>query len=518
MHHLDRPLDTKWHWNAPLFPVNVPLTYKPATYRILVADDDRMTLKMISDTLRAGGYTVIPVKNGRAAVKAFQKYRPDVVMLDVFMPKLDGLEACREIKSDRRGGLVPIMMVTSRTDEKLIRIAFATGATDYLRKPFDPDLLRQKVGKLLSIRDLWVQLYNATERLRTVLDTVGVGMFMVDAAGCPMFVNPHAEQVLGWSCSELAGCNMMDVLLPKDHPSRRQAGAVDTYLQTISKLFVDRTPLDETFVTKGGDRIHVSFVSSAFFSGNGEWEGAVVAFQDMTERFREEKRIKDDLLLATRVQQSMLPADYLGKDFMIRGFSEPCSEINGDSYGFFVSPGTPRTVFGYVVDVMGHGMSTVLQGAALHALMNGVAQRRDEPLTHRLRYLNKMALPYFKDHDSYAAAIIFELNLDARRLDLVSAGINFVGCQTQKVCGVVEIPGFPIGAVEEVGTFAFSPAKFAVKPGDVFYFMSDGMLDLVGESFFSTRVPFEDAYTALRESSRKIPKTDDATALVLVVK
>lgn len=114
--------------------------------KILLADDDRDLVDMLRYVFQRDGYTVTTVLDGEAALRSFQVEAPDLIVLDILMPKRSGLDVLREI---RRASKVPIIMLTSLGDEESTVNALDAGADDYLAKPFRPRELRARVKSLL---------------------------------------------------------------------------------------------------------------------------------------------------------------------------------------------------------------------------------------------------------------------------------------------------------------------------------------------------------------------------------
>src|SRR5580700_9890467 len=100
---------------------------------ILVADDEPQIRRVMRATLTSYGYTIVEARDGQEALEKFRSERPELVILDMNMPVLDGLQACREI---RASSSVPIIMLTVRSAEKDKVLALDAGADDYIVKPF----------------------------------------------------------------------------------------------------------------------------------------------------------------------------------------------------------------------------------------------------------------------------------------------------------------------------------------------------------------------------------------------
>ena len=107
----------------------------PLHNKILIADDDAEMLETLSNMLEGEGYTVIRAENGLEAVELARKELPALVMLDIHMPKMDGLKACKEIKSDQVTRGVPVVMLTVEGSIKEIQQAISYGAKTYITKP-----------------------------------------------------------------------------------------------------------------------------------------------------------------------------------------------------------------------------------------------------------------------------------------------------------------------------------------------------------------------------------------------
>ena len=114
--------------------------------RVLVADDDPDITEIISFSLRRHGYQVLTARNGQEALDLAQRDRPDVVILDVMMPRVDGFEVCRRL---RLAGRTPIIMLTAKDEENDKVFGLDVGADDYLTKPFSHKELLARIRAVL---------------------------------------------------------------------------------------------------------------------------------------------------------------------------------------------------------------------------------------------------------------------------------------------------------------------------------------------------------------------------------
>ena len=119
--------------------------------KIMVVDDDEDFTKLYKSTLSAAGYEVSIVNKSTAAVEMAYLVKPDIFVLDLMMPELDGFQLCRMLKADPLFKRTPVIIVTALNDEDNKRIAFGAGANSYLGKPFRVDDLKEMIKELLDI-------------------------------------------------------------------------------------------------------------------------------------------------------------------------------------------------------------------------------------------------------------------------------------------------------------------------------------------------------------------------------
>ncbi|MBI1774226.1 MAG: response regulator [Proteobacteria bacterium] len=122
--------------------------------RILVVDDNEANRDILETRLKAQGYEVVQAEDGEAALTAVSEHRPDLVLLDVMMPKIDGVEVCRRLKADATLPFTPIILVTAKADSKDVVVGLEAGADEYLTKPVDQAALVARVRSTLRLKAL----------------------------------------------------------------------------------------------------------------------------------------------------------------------------------------------------------------------------------------------------------------------------------------------------------------------------------------------------------------------------
>jgi two-component system phosphate regulon response regulator PhoB len=148
---------------------------KAASKNILVADDEPDVLHLVMSNLKAAGFTVTGVGDGAAALEAARQAPPAVLVLDLMLPGMPGLEVCRALKKDKATAGIPIIMLTAKADEIDRIVGFELGADDYMTKPFSPRELVLRVQALLR-RSAEPEVKDA--------DELKLGTIRIDKARC----------------------------------------------------------------------------------------------------------------------------------------------------------------------------------------------------------------------------------------------------------------------------------------------------------------------------------------------
>jgi CheY-like chemotaxis protein len=118
--------------------------------KILIAEDERDIRELVSFSLQFGGFVVVQATNGAEAVEQAQKEMPDLILMDVRMPRMTGYEACRQMKSIPDIRDIPVVFLSAKGQESEIQTGLEAGAEEYILKPFAPDELVKQVQMVLA--------------------------------------------------------------------------------------------------------------------------------------------------------------------------------------------------------------------------------------------------------------------------------------------------------------------------------------------------------------------------------
>lgn len=217
-------------------------------HHVLVVDDEEDLLELVRYNLSKEGHRVSCVTTGDEALKAVRRQPPDLIVLDLMLPMIDGLEVCRRLKGDSKTRDIPIIMLTAKSEEGDMIAGLERGADDYVTKPFSPRVLAARVKALLRRKD--------AERHAEMEATVAVGELEihpgrheVTLAGQPLVLTYTEFALLhflakrpGWAYSRT---QIVDAVKGEDYPVtersvdvqvaglRKKLGSFGSYIETV---------------------------------------------------------------------------------------------------------------------------------------------------------------------------------------------------------------------------------------------------------------------------------------------
>ncbi|MBQ1396236.1 MAG: response regulator transcription factor [Eubacterium sp.] len=215
-------------------------------YRILLADDERKIRETLAAYLGAKGFSVRTCADGREAADAAVEERFDLVILDVMMPVMDGIAACREIKAIRD---VPVLFLTALGTEEGMLAGFAAGGDDYIVKPFPLPVLVKKCEALIRL-DTGSAAGDLLQAEGIALD---LGSRTVTVDGAPADVKGKDFDLLRYLMSRpgrvLSRTRILNEIWGYDYEGEERV--VDTHIKTIRRALGTRGPLIETVIGSG---------------------------------------------------------------------------------------------------------------------------------------------------------------------------------------------------------------------------------------------------------------------------
>jgi PAS domain S-box-containing protein len=215
----------------------MPLSERLVQTEILVVDDDPSSLDLLSHLLKQAGHRVRAAPSPELALQSALSFPPELIILDVRMPGMDGFEVTRQLKQDARTAHVPIIFISGQTDVADRVMGFEMGGVDFIIKPFQRDEVLARVrthlmlhraldeistqNKVLEarVRERTADLIRERDLAKCYVEDAPVGIFIADTGGRYRDVNPAGCELVGYSREELLGMSIGDLAPDGDQPS-----------------------------------------------------------------------------------------------------------------------------------------------------------------------------------------------------------------------------------------------------------------------------------------------------------
>lgn len=322
--------------------------------RILIVDDDLSSLRLLTEILTERGYVVHPTSCGEMALRFVESSLPDLILLDIKMPGLNGFEVCRRLKADERTLAIPVIFITGLGDLADKVKGFQAGGVDYLTKPLQLEEVLVRVQTHLTLHALRNELSRQNSQLQqeiserrraaeavrqqlnfqqTMMDTIPSPIFYKDRQGRYLGCNAAFESYIGRPRTEVIGRTVYDIA-PKE--------LADLYHEADQALF--QTPGVQRYEAQvryaDGSFHEVFFTKGTFTDLEGNVAGLVGVMLDITERRRVEQELEryhDHLedLVAERTAELARANDQLTTEIEERRRAEAALQAASEKLKFF---------------------------------------------------------------------------------------------------------------------------------------------------------------------------------------
>lgn len=363
------------------------MTLKLAKMKVLAVDDNRTNLHILQVFLKKLGHQVILAENGEEAVRCFQTEAPDLILLDIMMPIMDGFEAARRIKASTQERWTPIIFLSAlNRDENLVE-GLEAGGDDYLTKPINFVVLEAKLRSMQHSLALQQASIDALRRVQAISDNVIDALITIDVNGTIATVNRATEHIFGWETKEMIGQNVT-MLMPEPYRSEHDT-YLENYLSGKPPKIIDQTR-EVSGRRKDGAHFPINLgVTEITLDGNRMFVGIIrdISVQKLAEQKLQNyyDQTQSEQQLALRLMDMQLRRPGLD-DPRLRYKVIAAENFSGDIVAASRSP--EGRFYALLADATGHGLAAAISVLPVLAIFYRLT-RRNHPVREIIAELNQ---------------------------------------------------------------------------------------------------------------------------------
>ncbi len=286
-------------------------------YTILTVNDIPDQLELMAFILREAGYQVLCAENGIEGLKIARREIPDLIISDVMMPEMDGIEFCRQVRADKHLTLIPFLLVSAmRKDTESVVKGLEADADDYIEAPYENLRLVAKVAQLIERKKTNDVLRENEIRFRSMIENITDIISILAPDGTVIYESPSVEAILGYTPEELIGQNAFDFVHPQD------TDQVIEYFNTAISGVKPAFPLEYRFRHKDNSWRSMESVGNPYHDATHGLV-AIITSRDITET----KKLEEQLSQSQKLESVGKLAGGIAHDFnnmltAINGYSE----------------------------------------------------------------------------------------------------------------------------------------------------------------------------------------------------
>ncbi len=470
---------------------------RPSTpLTVLVADDTSANRNMMQVFLKKLGFAAICAVDGRDAVDAFEREQPDIVLMDLMMPEMDGFEATRRIRAVQHKAWTPIVIMSALNADADIVAGLDAGADDYLVKPISFTVFAAKMRTMQRLLEMERGQRDLLGRVQAISNAVIDGIITSDEHGVIQSANPAAHRMFGYEEGALVGKNVK-VLAPSPHAeshdqymSRHVAGEGPAILGRVRELMGRRANGEEFPLELGVTELKLE--DRHLFIGVARDISERVRVREEREqheahlqRYHDEQQREQEL--AQQIMASQINTEAM-RDPRIASVVFPAQNFSGDLVVAACSPS--GRLYAMLADATGHGLSAAVSVQPVLPMFYALVAN-DVPLTRLVSDINSLlhiSLPVGR----FVGAALMSMEADGVHADVWVGGVPAVLVVDAHGDVRRRIPSrhLPLGVVDSTGEGS-QPERITVAAGEQVALYSDGLIEAAnarGEDFGAARL------------------------------
>lgn len=451
--------------------------------KILAADDNRINLQLIATLLDRMGHQVVTARDGNEAIQCFRTEHPDLVLLDVIMPGMDGLAVAREIKGLAGDRWIPIIFLSALDRKEDLMAGLDAGGDDYLAKPIDVTLLEAKIRSTSKALEMQHRARDAYAQLKAISDNLLDALVIVDISGRIVSCNQVTESLFGWRPEEVVGCSV-DMLFPNSGRS-----APDGFLQDLvqdASPNAMRAGKEVLVQRKDGSAFPAELAVTKMSNDAGE-RLFVGLIRNITERKQTQTKLLENATALQRYydqaeEENQLAVRLLDKQMRRPGLQDPAisywlmpaKDFSGDVVA--AVRGADGSLYALLGDATGHGLTAAISTLPLITVFYGVAARglSLELMAQEMNRHLRDALPT----GHFVAAMVVNIAANGASGKLWSGGMPPASLldANGEVIDTFQSAHLPLGILA-AAEFETTTLTFTCPPGSQILLHSDGLTE-----------------------------------------
>jgi len=349
------------------------------TLHVLVVDDNRTNLQILQVFLKKLGHSTITAENGEQAVSLCAEQKPDLVLLDIMMPVMDGFEAARHIRAQASERWIPIIFLSALDRNENLVTGLEAGGDDFMSKPINFVVLEAKMRSMQRMLLLQRKAVEALKRIQVISDNVLDAIVTIDTSATIIACNASCERIFGWEMHEMIGKNV-NMLMPEPFH-----GEHDTYVRNYVQggppqiIGLER---EVTAVRRDGSPIPIEIgVTEMRFEKDRLFVGIL---RDISERQNTEQKLRDNAEQLRRYYAESEAENQLARSLIERQLHRP--GLNDPQLRYLITPAQNFSgdviaaarsrdgkLYALLADATGHGLTAAISTLPVLTIFYGMA-------------------------------------------------------------------------------------------------------------------------------------------------
>ena len=447
---------------------------------ILIADDSKTNLVVLETLLRRLGHQVISAHDGLEALELYELHNPDLILLDVMMPGLDGYGTAKRMRELQQNHWKPIIFISALNDVEHLVEGLESGGDDYLFKPINFVILKAKLNSVTRALRMRDRMLEALERVRVISDNVMEAIITIDTSASIVSCNKQASEMFGWPVEKMIGKNVK-MLMPEPYQSEHDH-YVYSYVSGGPPNIIGRSREVRALRQDGSTFDAEICITEMRLDKTRFFVGTV---RDITERIATQRLLEEknqelshyfavseaEKSLAASIVQKQLDREAL-RASGVKYWLSPTAHFSGDVVA--ATRLEDGRVIAMLADATGHGLAAAICALPLLTLFYRLTEDHQGSLLAIVSDLNKLLIDVLPV-GRFVAVTFVAFNQSTQQGEIWLGGMphSILLDRNGEVRTRFHADNLPLGVIPEVG----NASPFTLEAGEHLVLYSDGLIE-----------------------------------------